>query len=115
MNRHRDAMRDWQPAVLPDWLDWLDDHMYTIQIQLILDRLSKAAIAGTLGVTKDYAYEVACWEKVPHRRHWLKLAELAGWLLRSVDRVAGPAHVMYCGRSAQGISDRVPEQSPVSV
>jgi hypothetical protein len=31
-----------------------------------------------LGVSRDYAYQFARGERIPHRRHWLKLAELAG-------------------------------------
>jgi CRISPR-associated endonuclease Cas1 len=75
MSSHRDAIRNWQPADLPSWLD---DTVYTTKIQPILDRLSKAAIAKALGVTKDYAYEIARGDKIPHRRHWVKLADLAG-------------------------------------
>jgi hypothetical protein len=41
-----------------------------------LDHLSKGEIASALGVSKDYAYQIANGNKVPHRRHWLKLAEL---------------------------------------
>src|SRR6185437_14135989 len=75
MNAHRDAMRNWQPSDLPDWLT---DEVYMTKIQPVLDRLSKLEIARYLGVSKDYAYEIARGDKIPHRRHWLKLAELVG-------------------------------------
>jgi CRISPR-associated endonuclease Cas1 len=75
MSSHRDAIRNWEPSDLPDWLD---DEVYTTKIQPVLDRLSKSAIAKALGVTKDYAYEIARGDKIPHRRHWARLAELVG-------------------------------------
>jgi hypothetical protein len=75
MSSHRDAIRNWQPADLPGWLN---DAFYTTKIQPVLDRLSKTAIATAMGVTKDYAYEIARGDKIPHRRHWVRLAELVG-------------------------------------
>jgi hypothetical protein len=36
----------------------------------------KRRIASTLGICDRYAYEIARGKKLPHRRHWLKLAEL---------------------------------------
>ena len=68
LTSHRDAIRNWQPSDLPDSLD---DTVYTTKIQPVLDRLSKAEIARALGVTKDYAYEIARGDKLPHRRHWV--------------------------------------------
>ena len=75
MNRRREAIRNWQPSQLPERLD---DEFYATKIQPVLSRISKAEIARALGATKDYAYEIARGDKVPHRRHWVKLAELAG-------------------------------------
>ena len=48
------------------------------QIYPALDRLSKAEIASALGVSKDYAYQMANESRVPHKRHWVKLAGLGG-------------------------------------
>lgn len=73
ISRHRDAIRRWQPSDLPDWFT---DDVYLSQIQPALSRLSKTAVANALGVSKDYVYEIARGEKILHRRHWLKLAEL---------------------------------------
>jgi hypothetical protein len=75
MNAHRDALRNWQPSDLPDWLT---DHVYMTKIQPVLHRLSKVEFASAIGVSKDCAYGIARGEKIPHRRHWLKLAELVG-------------------------------------
>ena len=70
---HRDGVRAWNPADLPDWLD---DNFYATKIQPMLKKLSKIAVARELGVTESYVYEIARGEKIPHRRHWVKLAEL---------------------------------------
>jgi len=75
MNDHRDAMRNWQPSELPDWLT---DEVFMNQIYPALARLSKIEIASALAVSKDYAYQIANGNRVPHKRHWVKLAELVG-------------------------------------
>ena len=75
MKRHRDATSNWSPSDLPDWLD---DECFAIRIQPLLGKLSKATVAEALGVSRDYVYQFARGERVPHRRHWVKLAELAG-------------------------------------
>jgi CRISPR-associated endonuclease Cas1 len=75
MNAHRDAIRNWQPSDIPDWLT---DDLFMTRLYPAIDQLSKGEIASALGVSKDYAYQIANGNKVPHRRHWLKLAELVG-------------------------------------
>ena len=55
---------------------WLDDNFHATKIQRMLKKLSKIAVAREFGVTASYVYEIARGEKIPHRRHWLKLAEL---------------------------------------
>jgi CRISPR-associated protein Cas1 len=75
MNSHRDAIRNWRPSDLPDWLT---DEVYITKIQPALDRFSKLEIARALHVSKDYVYQMANGNRVPHKRHWLKLAELVG-------------------------------------
>ena len=80
MNRHRDAMRNWKPSELPDWLT---SDVYITKIYPALERLSKSAIASALGVSRDYAYQIANGNRVPHKRHWVKLAGLTGVGARS--------------------------------
>lgn len=75
MKDHRNALRNWQPSDLPEWLT---DEVYIAKIQLALERFSKAEIARALGISKDYVYEIVRGDKVPHKRHWVKLAELVG-------------------------------------
>jgi hypothetical protein len=53
MNAHRDAIRNWQPSDIPDWLT---DDLFMTRIYPVLDHLSKGEIASALGVSKDYAY-----------------------------------------------------------
>lgn len=48
------------------------------QIYPALARLPKVEIASALGVSKDYAYPIANENRVPHKRHWVKLAQLVG-------------------------------------
>lgn len=76
MNVHRDAMRNWKPSDLPDWLT---DEVFITRIYPVLGSLSKGEIASVLGISKDYAYQMANGNRVPHKRHWLKLAQLVGF------------------------------------
>ena len=75
MNQHCRALRSWQPCDLPSWLS---DEVYMTRIQPLLAQVPRTTIESALGVCKRYAYEIARGDKVPHRRHWLKLAELVG-------------------------------------
>jgi hypothetical protein len=75
MRLHKEALRNWKPSDLPDWLT---DDLYATRIQPALAQLSKKAIESSLGVSKRYAYEIASGTKLPHRRHWVRLAELVG-------------------------------------
>jgi CRISPR-associated endonuclease Cas1 len=75
MTLHKEALRNWKTSDVPDWLT---DDVYAARIQPALARLSKKAIESVLQVSKRYAYEIACGAKIPHRRHWVKLAAMAG-------------------------------------
>jgi CRISPR-associated endonuclease Cas1 len=75
MTAHRDAIAAWKPSDVPEWLA---DDVYMAKIHPALAHLSKTTIANTLGVSKDYVYQIVRGDRVPHRRHWLKLAELTG-------------------------------------
>jgi hypothetical protein len=75
MTLHKEALRNWKPSDLPDWLT---DEVYSARIHPALARLSKKTIELALGVSERYVYEISSGVKVPHRRHWVKLAELVG-------------------------------------
>ena|ERR1035441_4567429 len=73
--RHAAAQKAWDPAAHPAWLN---EKAYREKIQPLLKGVSTSAIATALGVTWAYASVVRKGEKLPHPRHWLPLAELAG-------------------------------------
>src|SRR3954452_5236651 len=75
VKRQYKALRNWRPSDVPDWLD---DAFYTAKVQPTLNRVSKPEIASALGISERFAYKIAHGEKIPHRRHWLNLAELVG-------------------------------------
>jgi CRISPR-associated endonuclease Cas1 len=75
MKIQRDAISNWTPADLPEWLD---EECFLTRIQPVLGRLSKTTVAELLGVSRDYVYQLVRKVRVPHRRHWVKLAELVG-------------------------------------
>jgi hypothetical protein len=74
-SNRRDAISNWTPSQLPDWLD---EEFFSTKIQPMLGGLSKTTVSEALGVSKDYVYQLVRKERVPHRRHWVKLAELVG-------------------------------------
>ena len=73
VKRQCEALRKWRSSDVPDWLD---DAYYTTKVQPELNRLSKPEIASALAISERFAYKIAHGEKIPHRRHWLKLAGL---------------------------------------
>lgn len=75
MTAHRDAIAAWKSSDVPEWLT---DDVYMAKIHPALAHLSKTTIATALGISKDYVYQIVWGNRVPHRRHWLKLAEMAG-------------------------------------
>jgi CRISPR-associated endonuclease Cas1 len=75
VTRQQEAQRLWQPSDLPDWLT---DEVYVQKIQPALKNFSKAQIASVLGLNASFVYKMVNRGKIPHKRHWLKLAELVG-------------------------------------
>lgn len=75
MKQQREAMSRWNPADLPEWLT---EEYFSTTIWPALGSLSKKSVAEALGVSKDYVYQLVRGNRVPHRRHWERLAELAG-------------------------------------
>jgi CRISPR-associated endonuclease Cas1 len=77
MRRHEAAIREWKPSDLPEWLD---ETAYREKIQPRLTTVTIRAIMEALQVSKPYAADIRSGKKVPHRRHWEKLARVAGVL-----------------------------------
>lgn len=73
MLQHRKALAAWNPADLPEWLD---DSFYAIKIQPLLKSVPIGLLSNTLKLSNTHAYRFVKGAKIPHRRHWLKMAEL---------------------------------------
>ena len=63
----------WDPTTQPAWLD---QNVYTRRIQPQLAKVTVAAIASAIDVSRFYAAEIRRGNRVPHPRHWVRLAEL---------------------------------------
>lgn len=75
MLAHREAIANWNPAELPEWLD---EQFFLTKIQPALSRVRKQVIADALGINITVAYKYANGTRIPHKRHWMRLAELVG-------------------------------------
>jgi hypothetical protein len=71
--RQAAAQKAWNPTEKPDWLD---EKTYCEKIQPLLINFTVAAIAAALGISKPYATDIRAGCRMPHPRHWLKLARL---------------------------------------
>jgi hypothetical protein len=73
--KHAQARAAWNPTQQPTWLT---EQVFSEKIQPALARASASAIARKIGVSRWYAGRIRegyC----PHPRHWLALAQLAGF------------------------------------
>ena len=57
---------------------WLTEDVYSRKIQPLLAGMSTSAIASNIGVSRWYASRIRKGYR-PHPRHWVMLAELAGF------------------------------------
>jgi hypothetical protein len=74
MIAHREAIANWNPAELPEWLD---EQFFLTKVRPALQRVRKQVIADALRINVTVAYKYVKGTRIPHKRHWLKLAELA--------------------------------------
>jgi CRISPR-associated endonuclease Cas1 len=70
------ALRKWNPSDLPGWLD---EDTYRRDILPLLSKFTVKSIRLTLGVSHPYATLIRRGLTIPHPRHWLPLADLAGY------------------------------------
>jgi CRISPR-associated endonuclease Cas1 len=70
-----DAIRKWKPSELPDWLN---EKTYRSKILPHLSKFTVKAIRLALDVSHPYATNIRRGTTIPHPRHWVKLANLAG-------------------------------------
>lgn len=73
--KHAAAVKAWNPTDKPDWLT---EEVYRERIQPQLSRVTVPAISSNLGISEPYAAEIRAGWYLPHPRHWLTLAVLAG-------------------------------------
>jgi CRISPR-associated endonuclease Cas1 len=74
-NRRRNAaaQRVWMTTELPEWLN---EEIYLRKIQPRLPEVTVPAIRAALSISKAYASNIRCGKRVPHPRHWQKLAAI---------------------------------------
>src|SRR5262249_61580055 len=70
-----ERVRDWKSSELPPWLT---RELYSSKIVPALATLSKAQIRSALGISEPWAAYIQQGARVPHARHWIRLAELVG-------------------------------------
>jgi hypothetical protein len=75
--KHVEAMRKWNPSDLPGWLD---EETYKREILPRLMKFTVKTIRLRIDVSHPYATLIKRGLKIPHPRHWMALAELAGYL-----------------------------------
>jgi CRISPR-associated endonuclease Cas1 len=75
VRRQAAARQVWNPTEKPEWLD---DRFYREQVQPRLSVAKVLSIQTALSVSEPYALRIRAGRCVPHPRHWLALARLAG-------------------------------------
>ena len=73
--RHAPAIRAWKPSDKPEWLN---EETYRREIQPKLAPVTVPAIRKALGISKVYATNIRTGKRLPHPRHWQRLAQLVG-------------------------------------
>jgi CRISPR-associated endonuclease Cas1 len=74
MQAHKTAINNWNPADLPAWFT---RQFYISRIVPALAKVPKAQIRRVLKVSESYAAAIQKGH-IPHARHWMQLAHLAG-------------------------------------
>jgi CRISPR associated protein Cas1 len=68
-----EALRKWNPSELPSWLD---EEFYRREILPRLSSFTARKIREAMDVSHPYATLIKRGSKIPHPRHWLRLANL---------------------------------------
>jgi CRISPR-associated endonuclease Cas1 len=69
------ANQAWKPCAE---FVWLDRKTYVSRIQPRLAKVPISVLQSALGISEPYATDIRAGRRVPHARHWLVLAKLAG-------------------------------------
>ena len=67
------ALKSWNPADKPDWLD---ENFYRRKIQPELLAVQVPTIQKSLSISEPYALRIRGGRSIPHPRHWMSLAKL---------------------------------------
>jgi CRISPR-associated endonuclease Cas1 len=86
-HRQSVALQAWSPGDHPLWLT---RDVYVRQVQPKLAGCTQLAIASSIGVSERYTGKIRNGTCIPHKRHWLKLAELVGMSDVGQDSVGVP-------------------------
>lgn len=70
-----EAQRRWDPSTLPKWLD---EDFYRSEFLPRLSTFTVKTIRLAIDVSHPYATLIKRGDRMPHPRHWLELAKLAG-------------------------------------
>jgi hypothetical protein len=73
--RQAAALKAWNPEDKPEWLN---EKAYRERIQPCLVGITVPTMMSALSVSEPYALRIRNGKCVPHPRHWLALAGLAG-------------------------------------
>lgn len=71
--RHAQAVAAWKPIDLPIWLN---RNFYIREIQPRLKAITLSTLIKRLGISMPYAVNIRNGKRIPHPRHWQKLADL---------------------------------------
>ena len=74
--RQAQTLRNWHPSDLPTWLD---EDCYRREILPRLSKFTVKKIRLATDVSHPYATLIRRGVSIPHPRHWMLLAELAGY------------------------------------
>jgi CRISPR-associated endonuclease Cas1 len=72
--RHAKELRAWKPSDNPAWLT---EENYRVRVQPLLASVTVPAISRALYISEPYATDIRAGKRIPHPRHWNKLAVLA--------------------------------------
>lgn len=73
--RQAEALRNWNPSELPSWLD---EEFYRREILPRLSEFTVKKIRVAIDVSHPYATLIKRGDRIPHPRHWMRLAGLTG-------------------------------------
>lgn len=73
--RHAAELKAWRSSDKPSWLA---EKFYRENVQPRLSGIAVPTISAELGISEPYATDIRAGRRIPHPRHWLRLAQLVG-------------------------------------